>query len=110
MNDADDFDTFRDAEIDFHKNIDIAGSQVLSTCRLTLTATFTDGTTQTKTYAISVIDDYEQRIAVYWDTVDESGCAYDRAMVNGEEPSEEAYEKANNRPEEPALYTLTEIQ
>lgn len=42
MNDADDFDTFRDAEIDFHKNIDIAGSQVLSTCRLTLTATFTD--------------------------------------------------------------------
>ena len=110
MNDADDFDTFRDAEIDFHKNIDIAGSQVLSTCRLTLTATFTDGTTQTKTYAIGVIDDYEQRIAANWDAVDESGCAYYRAMVNGEEPSGEAYEKANNRPEEPALYTLTEIQ
>lgn len=110
MNDADDFDTFRDAEIDFHKNIDIAGSQVLSTCRLTLTATFTDGTTQTKTYAIGVVDDCEQRIAAYWDAVDESGRAYDRAMVNGEEPTEEAYEKADNRPEEPALYTLTEIQ
>lgn len=110
MNDADDFDAFRDAEIDFHKNIDIAGSQVLSTCRLTLTATFTDGTTQTKTYAIGVVDDYEQRIAAYWDAADESGRAYDRAMVNGEEPTEEAYEKADNRPEEPALYTLTEIQ
>lgn len=51
-----------------------------------------------------------ETVLANWDAVAESGCAYDRTMVNGKEPSGEAYEKANNRPEEPALYTLTEIQ
>ena len=69
----------------------------------------TDGSVQTKTYAIGLIPDYEQRITDYWNAVNESGYDYELAMVNDEEPSDEARAKAEAGPEEPALYTLTEI-
>lgn len=72
-------------------------------------ARIVDGSTQTKTYAIGLIPDYKQRIADYWNAVNESGYDYELAMANDEEPSDEARAKAEAGPEEPALYTLTEI-
>lgn len=106
---AEGFDAIRSASTNASKSLDIAGSDVLATCKLTLTATFADGSTQTKTYAIGTVPDYQQRIADYWDAVNESGRDYEWARANDEEPSEEAIAKAEARPDEPALYTLTEI-
>lgn len=89
--------------------MDMAAAQAIADCTLTLTATFTDGSTQTKTYDIGLVADYEQRIADYWNAVEESGHDYELALHNDEEPSDEAIAKAENHPEEPALYALTEI-
>lgn len=72
-------------------------------------ARIVDGSTQTKTYAIGLVPDYEQRIADYWNAVNESGYDYELAMANDEEPSDEARAKTETGPEEPALYTLAEI-
>lgn len=84
------YDAAQNAHYAYETSLGIAGSDVLATCKLTLTATFTDGSTQTKTYGIGLVPDYQQRIADYWN-----------ALKNT--PIEES------RPEEPALYTLTEI-
>ena len=72
-------------------------------------ARIVDGSTQTKTYAIGLVPDYKQRIADSWNAANESGYDYELAMANDEEPSDEARAKAEAGPEEPALYTLTEI-
>lgn len=106
---TEDFAAGRTASMNASAALDIAGSEVLATCKLSITATFTDGSAQTKTYAIGLIPDYEQRITDYWNAVNESGYDYELAMVNDEEPSDEARAKAEADPEKPALYTLTEI-
>lgn len=106
---TEDFAAGRTASMNASAALDIAGSEVLATCKLSITATFTDGSTQTKTYAIGLVPDYKQRIADYWNAVNESGYDYELAMANDEEPSDEARAKAEADPEEPALYTLTEI-
>ncbi len=49
------------------KALDLEAARTLAQCRLHLTATFEDGSTQTKTYAIVPVDDVEQRINAYWD-------------------------------------------
>ena len=72
-------------------------------------ARIVDGSTQTKTYAIGLVPDYEQRITDSWNAVNERGYDYELAMASDEEPSDEARAKAEAGPEEPALYTLTEI-
>ena len=72
-------------------------------------ARIVDGSTQTKTYAIGLIPDCRRRIADYWNAGNESVYEYELAMANDEEPSDEARAKAEAGPEEPALYTLTEI-
>ena len=106
---TEDFAAGRTASMNANAALDIAGSEILATCKLSVTATFADGSTQTKTYAIGLVPDYEQRISDYWNAANESGYDYELATVNGEEPSDEARAKAEARPEEPALYTLTEI-
>lgn len=106
---TEDFAAGRTASMNASAALDIAGSEVLATCKLSITATFTDGSAQTKTYAIGLVPDYEKRITDYWNAVNESGYDYELAMANDEEPSDEARAKAEAGPEEPALYTLTEI-
>lgn len=86
---AEEYDAAQNAFYAYETSLGIAGSDVLATCKLTLTATFTDGSMQTKTYAIGTVPDYQQRIIDYWNAVKNA--------------------TAENRPEEPALYTLTEI-
>lgn len=106
---AEGFDAIRTASSNAGTALDIAGSDALATCKLTLTATFTDGTTQTKTYAIGTVPDYQQRIADYSDAAEASDRDYEWALANDEKPSEEAIAKLETRLDEPALYTLTEI-
>ena len=69
------------------KALDAEAARTLAQCRLHLTATFEDGSTQVKTYAIAPVDDFEQRIDAYWDA---------------------CYASAN-RPEPPALFTIVEL-
>ena len=103
---TEDFAAGRTASMNASAALDIAGSEVLATCKLSITATFTDGSVQTKTYAIGLVPDHEQRITSYWNAVNESGYDYpELAMANDEEPSDEARAKAEAGPEEPALYT-----
>ena len=81
---TEDFAAGRTASMNASAALDIAGSEVLATCKLSITATFTDGSVQTKTYAIGLIPDYEQRITDYWNAVNESGYDYELAMANDE--------------------------
>lgn len=69
------------------KALDAEAARTLARCRLHLTATFEDGSAQTKTYVIVPVDDYEQRIDAYW-----SAC----------------YASAD-RPEPPSLFTIIEL-
>ena len=66
-------------------------AELLADAPLTLTATFTDGTTQTKTYVIAPVEDFEEQ----WD-------AY------REERSKSSIERLFSSAE-PTLYTITEI-
>lgn len=90
-------------------DLDVAGAQVLTACRLCLTATFTDGSTQTKQYAFGTVPDFEQRVSEYWENVTASTAALEAAAANGEEPSEELLAQAEEACKEPVLYTLTEV-
>ena len=66
-------------------------AELLADAPLTLTATFTDGTTQTKTYVIAPVDDFEEQWTVY-----------------REERSKSSIERLFSLAE-PTLYTITEI-
>lgn len=46
--------------------ISIGAAHALSSCKLNLTATFADGSTQTKTYAIKPAADFVERCTAYW--------------------------------------------
>lgn len=69
------------------KALDTEAARTLAQCRLHLTATFEDGSTQAKTYAIAPVDDFEQRIDAYW-----SACC-----------------ASSDRPEPPSLFAIVEL-
>lgn len=83
-------------------SIDLAAAHALADCKLHLTATFMDGTTQTKTYVITPVDDIEQRLAAFWNASYEASVADRQHEQNDDMPPGE-------RPESPALFTLTEL-
>lgn len=68
-------------------------SQALSQSQLKVTATFADGSTQSKSYAIAPIDDFEEAYRAYLDE--------ERALQKEQGTTEGL--------EEPKLYTITEI-
>lgn len=68
-------------------------SQALSQSQLKLTATFADGSTQSKSYVIAPVDGFEETYRAYCDT--------QRALFE-EQGTTEGFE-------EPKLYTITEI-
>lgn len=68
------------------KSLDIAAADALAECKFHLTASFKDGSTQTKTYVIVSVEDLEERVVSYW-----NACRDDA------------------RPEKPELYTIVEV-
>lgn len=82
--------------------IDLEAARTLANCKLHLTATFMDGTTQTKTYVITPVDDIDQRLAAFWNASYEASVADRQHEQNGDIPPGE-------RPESPALFTLSEL-
>ncbi len=79
-----------------NKQLDVAhevgAAQEIRKSRLKLTATFADGSTQTKTFVIAPIDDFEETYSNYWD-------AREKTLDND----------GAKRPDQPKLYTITEI-
>lgn len=69
------------------KALDAEAARTLARCKLHLTATFEDGSAQTKSYAIVPVDDFEQRIDAYWSACRDSA----------------------DRPEPPSLFTIVEL-
>lgn len=68
--------------------------------RLTITATFTDGTTQTKTYVIAPVDNLEETMEAYVAAVHAQAAAFDASNLPAELPESPPY---------PQLFTLTEL-
>lgn len=64
-------------------------AEIMANARLVLTATFSDGTTQTKTYRIAPVDDFETAYRAYLDT-----------RFDGE---------GTAAPDRPVLYTIEEV-
>lgn len=86
--------------------IDIKAALALASCRIELTATFTDGSTQTKTYSIEPISGFEQQMADYWEA------CYQLAITH-EPTSSDDVEALNahqkDRPEQPSLFAISEL-
>lgn len=82
--------------------LDKAAAQTLAKARLVLTATFNDGSTETKTYVIQPIEDFDQQCTAYWETSYEWSEKYEQETSSDDAPSTE-------HPEKPPLYTITEV-
>ncbi|MBX9032955.1 hypothetical protein [Gordonibacter massiliensis (ex Traore et al. 2017)] len=86
--------------------IDIKAALALASCRIELTATFTDGSTQTKSYSIEPISGFEQQMADYreacyqWAITHEPTSSDDVEALN-------AHQK--DRPEQPSLFAISEL-
>ena len=87
---------------EYSTSIGIAAARTLANCRLTLTATFADGSTQTKEYVIEPVADFDQQYAAFWEESYEWSLKYDTGNPFDEAPAEE-------HPTTPPLYTITEI-
>lgn len=86
---------------EYSTGLDIAAAQTLAQAKLILTATFTDGSTETKTYVISPIEGFEQQIADYWEA------SYQWQEQRRQE--DQSQPPTTNAPEKPAIYTITEV-
>lgn len=82
----------------FDRFVEFNAAQRIAACSLHVTATYEDGSSETKTYVIAPVEDYEERYLSFQEQRDE--CLLKE--LDGEE-SADAY------PEEPELYTITEI-
>lgn len=82
---------------EYSAGLDIAAAQTLANCRLILTATFADGSTQTKTYVIKPVANFDQLCTEYWKASDEWLVKYDGQISPAEE-----------HPIKPDLYTISE--
>lgn len=83
---------------DYSTALDIAAVQALAGSRLTLTATYTDGSTETKTYTFEPVANFETLCADYWTTTYDSRYAYEST----------APENKPSPPSKPALLVLKE--
>lgn len=85
--------------------IELGAAHKISTSRLKLTTTFTDGTTQTKTYIITPVEDFEQRYSDYWNASQTYTVMFEKEQRN------DAFDPSTlpEPPSYPELYTITEI-
>ncbi len=83
-------------------SLDKAAAQTLAKARLVLTATFNDGSTETKTYVIQPVEDFDQKCAAFWEERHEWSQKYEQESSSDDTPPAES-------PEEPQLYTITEV-
>lgn len=81
--------------------LDIAAAKTLARAKLILTATFTDGSTETKAYVISPVEGFEQQIADYWKAACQWNTEWDK--------TDKTQAPVSDRPEKPAIYTITEV-
>ena len=91
----------RETGCDLDRLIEKSAASRISECKLRVTATYVDGTTETKTYAISPVDNY--------DALMESFLAEREAWMTKIEADPDA-EESFACPENPELYTITEIK
>ncbi len=87
---------------EYSVSLDKAAAQTLAKARLVLTATFNDGSTETKTYVIQPVEDFDQKCAAFWEERYEWSQKHGQENPSGDTPSAES-------PEEPQLYTITEV-
>ena len=86
--------------------IEKGAAREISTSRLKLTATFADGSMQTKTYRIAPVPDFDERYEAYSDA---------RAAFQSIEPpsrgasQQEIDDYLGKMPQMPKLYTITEL-
>lgn len=81
-----------DRQIETHAAARING------CKLHVTATYTDGTTETKTYEIAPVDNYDELLTSFL-------AEREAWMAENEDGS-----VSEERPEEPELYRITELE
>lgn len=79
--------------------IETNAAKRISECKLHVTATFTDGSTDTKTYLIAPVDDFDEIYADY--------AAAQDARIEAERNGEDASDMYSP---EPTMYTITEIE
>lgn len=90
---------FKDLSLEFTLAVGQDAAQKLAQSQLKLTATFSDGTTQTKTYVIAPVEGFEQIYRPYLEAQDDAA----EAVRNGQTDA------FDNLPEEPTLFTITEV-
>lgn len=86
---------------EYSASLDIAAAQTLAQAKLILTATFTDGSTETKTYVISPIEGFEQQIVDYWEA--------NYQWQEQRRQEDQSQPPSSSGPEKPAVYTITEV-
>lgn len=79
--------------------IETNAAKRISECKLHVTATFTDGSTETKTYVIAPVDNFDELYADY--------AAAQDARLDAERNGEDASDMYSP---EPTMYTITEIE
>lgn len=91
----------------YNKQLDFAiergAAREVSQSKLSVTATFKDGSTQTKTYTIQPVDDFDQLYSRFWDERIAAQRQMKEADEQGRDPGSIPY------PDMPKLYTITEI-
>lgn len=79
--------------------IETNAAKRISECKLRVTATFSDGSTETKTYVIAPVDNFDELYADY--------AAAQDARIEAERNGEDASDMYSP---EPTMYTITEIE
>lgn len=79
--------------------IETNAAKRISECKLHVTATFSDGSTETKTYVIAPVDNFDELYADY--------AAAQDARIEAERNGEDASDMYSP---EPTMYTITEIE
>lgn len=83
--------------------LEVGAAQEIAQSRLKLTATFTDGTTQTKAFVIAPIDNFEAVYSAYWDAKGAWDDNFQQTRDSG------GSQDSSTRPKQPKLYTITEV-
>ena len=86
--------------------IEKGAAQEISASRLTMTATFTDGSSQTKMYAIEPVPNFDELYAQYHDACE---AFRDVEPPKSDATNEELDDFQSKMPPMPKLYTITEI-
>ncbi|WP_147269875.1 MULTISPECIES: hypothetical protein [Paraeggerthella] len=79
--------------------VETGAAREISASLLTVTATFSDGTSQSKAYAIAPIDTFAEAYSTFWDARNEAA----------KQEREQGNSNGITRPDMPRLYTITEV-